>query len=548
MHFTLQKTEALCSSAMSLTNHTLTIFIYCHDAGRMMSLRTKTVIVTALLILILTLALFLRLYHLDQESLWSDEAFTVHHASVQDWDEFIRFISTTEAAPPGHYLFLHYWINWFGDSEFSVRFPSVIFGVLSIVLLFLILQRLWEEKPWGRRAALLASLFMATSMLQVLFSQEARLYSLFTLLTLAAVYFFVRMLSEKEKLSTKENNGSVQFWYYLLIAAAFYVNYLAAAVMALFTLVIISKVRKKEISLSFLRRWLWWHAVVVLAVLLLVWPVLHSQFSILNTGLREILMGKGLPSLFASMGLFFYALPAVLFILGAAVLLWLEKPFTRLLQHRSFDVLFSFIVFAAGSAYLYLSFFPLTMMDIAITRFPITHSYFLLRHAFFLVPLWYVFLAWKLSTLRWRKVALIMAILVLAVSGTALYEYYSQTTKVEWRDAMSFIAEESADAPAGNIPLILLDHGGFSNTFLLPYYYPGQERLVLLTSSSGPRKPYQELSDEEALQSVQDEEEFWLVLAGNSKTGYYYRDVLDGHYTRTVHRQFKGVEVYGYGK
>ncbi len=502
--------------------------------------------IIVLLLIILAVAFSLRLYQLDRESLWTDEAFTVHHAQVQDWDEFVRLISTTEAAPPGHYLFLHYWMGWFGSSEFSVRFPSVIFGVLSIVLLFLILQQLWKEKPWGRNAALLASLFMATSMLQVLFSQEARIYSLFTLLTLLAAYFLAGMLAAQYmECKGQKARGNAQLWYYLSMAAAFYVNYLAVAVMALFTLVVVSKMRKKEISLSFLRQWLWWHAVVILAVLLLVWPVLFSQFTILNEGLHEILAGKGLPSLFASMGLFFYALPAAFAVIAAALLLWLEKPVTRLLCFPSFDFLFSFIVFAAGSAYLYLSFFPLELLGLAITRFPITHSYFLLRHGFFLVPLWYVFLAWKISTLRWRKVTALMAILVLAVSGTALYEYYSQTTKAEWRDAMSFIADESADTSAGNIPLILLDHGGLSNTFLLKYY-SGQERLVLLTSSSRPREPHRELSDEESLQSVKDEEEFWLVLAGNKKTGYHYRDVLDAHYTRTVHRQFKGVEVYGY--
>ena len=480
------------------------------------------------LFLLLLLALGLRLYALDAESLWADEAFTVHHAQEQDYNKFMTLISTTEAAPPGHYLFLHYWLWWFGNSEFSVRFPSVLFGVAAVAVLFLIVRQLGNEKM-----ALLASLFMATSMLQVLFSQEARLYSLFTLLVLLAVYCLLNSILQEKKW--------LYFWGYLAVMAlALTVNYLAIVVMALAIVMLWFAARNKKISELFFWRCLGLQGILLLALGWWLGPIFTTQFAGLNQGLSEALVRKGLPSFLAGFGLFFYALPVLALTLSAGLLIWIRPTILRLVQRTGFDTFFSFLVIGAGSVYLYVSFFPLTLANIPLLRYPLTHSYFLIRHSFFLVPLWYVFLAWKISSLRWKHLAVLMTIIILMVSGTALYEYYTQTTKAEWREATAFIAEQSKGAP-----LILLDKSGFSNIFLLNYYYPDKYHLLKLTFSDKPRE-FSQLADEEVLSRLRWEREFWLVLAGNTRTGYHYRDLLDQHYVRDVPKQWYQIEGYHY--
>ena len=480
------------------------------------------------MLIIIVLALGLRLYELDTESLWADEAFTIHHAQLQNWSQFIQRISTTEAAPPGHYLLLHYWIQWFRNSEFSVRFPSVIFGVLSVVVLLVIVRRLWNEQ-----VAVLSGLFMSTSMLQVLFSQEARLYSLFTFLVLLSAYFFMNvMVNERKKASFLA--------YVITISAAFYVNYLTIMLIAFYSLFLLFSARKRKISSALWGKWLLVHSLLLVVVGLALWPILKIQFSSLNTGLRDVLISKSLPPVLASLGLFFYTLPVLVFVFFLLLVLWGRKLVNRVLTHPRFDAFFSLIVITAGSIYLYFSFFPVTLLTIPITRYPITHSYFLIRHSFFLAPLWYVFLAWKISSLRWRKTAAVMMIIVLLVSATALYEYYRLSTKPEWREAAQFIAGQSPTAP-----LILLDKSGISNEFLLDYYYPQEYRLLKLTFSEQPRQ-FKQLADEEVLLQVQGEEEFWLILARNTKTGDYYRDLLDRQYQRDISREFYQVKVYHY--
>ena len=172
-----------------------------------------------LLLLIILLAFALRLYQLDKESLWMDEAFSVHHAQEKDLLSLLTFVSTTEAAPPGHYLLLHYWIALFGSSEFSLRFPSVLFGVLSLALLFKIVKMVFSTK-----IALLSVFFMSVSMIEILYSQEARLYSLFTFLSLLSAFFFLKLfLAERQKEKTVRHYLS----YFLSMALALYTNYLA---------------------------------------------------------------------------------------------------------------------------------------------------------------------------------------------------------------------------------------------------------------------------------------------------------------------------------
>ena len=82
-----------------------------------------------ILAVILFFGLFLRVYALGSESIWQDEGFSVSVAHMN----LSELIATTAADvhPPLYYLLLHYWISIFGDSEFSCRFLSALFGYVN---------------------------------------------------------------------------------------------------------------------------------------------------------------------------------------------------------------------------------------------------------------------------------------------------------------------------------------------------------------------------------------------------------------------------------
>jgi len=140
-------------------------------------------------ILIFTLGIFLRVFLLDEESLWLDEGTSLKIAKLKTL-EIVKLES--DANPPLYYLILHFWIKIFGDSEFSVRFPSVIFGSATIFIVFKLLS------SFDREVALLSSLLTSISTFLVFYSQEARAYSLFLMISTLSYLFLLEALKRGE--------------------------------------------------------------------------------------------------------------------------------------------------------------------------------------------------------------------------------------------------------------------------------------------------------------------------------------------------------------
>ncbi len=143
------------------------------------------------LILILLLSFFLRVFLLDFESLWLDEGSSIRFAKLGVAEIFES--TQTDAHPPLYYLLLHFWIKIFGDSEFSVRFPSVIFGVLTVWVVYK-----FCFKFWSRNVAILSSLIVGISTFQVFYSQEARMYSLLCFLSTLSFFYFMKILRDDQ--------------------------------------------------------------------------------------------------------------------------------------------------------------------------------------------------------------------------------------------------------------------------------------------------------------------------------------------------------------
>ena len=148
-----------------------------------------------LLILIFLLGFALRLYHIDTLDIWRDESFSINVATQPL--HMILDITIKDIHPPLHLILLHFWMKAFGSSAFSVRMTSLIFGMLTIYFTYL-LSTLVFSKPTYR---LLTTLFVSLNPMLIIYSQEARCYSMFTTLTVAAIYFACRMNS-KARLNT----------------------------------------------------------------------------------------------------------------------------------------------------------------------------------------------------------------------------------------------------------------------------------------------------------------------------------------------------------
>ncbi len=98
--------------------------------------------------------------------------------------------SLTTAHPPLMFLLLHWWIK-IGSSEFILRLPFVVAGILFAYLMFL-----WVDRVAGRNAALMALSLCLLSPSLVTLSAEARQYSLMLLFCGASLYYIERAFQE----------------------------------------------------------------------------------------------------------------------------------------------------------------------------------------------------------------------------------------------------------------------------------------------------------------------------------------------------------------
>jgi len=148
-----------------------------------------------LLILLILLGSFLRFYHLDYNSLWYDEAFTLftaNHSLPGIWDivannapDLANVVLAGEFNPPLFYYLEHFMLV-FGQSEFVLRFIPAFLGVLTIPVFYSIGKEFADEDIGIIMAALLSF-----SPFHVFFSQEARAFSMMLFIFSLAFFFFL---------------------------------------------------------------------------------------------------------------------------------------------------------------------------------------------------------------------------------------------------------------------------------------------------------------------------------------------------------------------
>lgn len=148
---------------------------------------------------ILFLAAVLRVIKLDQ-SLWLDEAINVLAAKDLNLLEYLTKYPIGDFHPPGYFFILWIWTHLEVSGEVAVRFPSVIFGTLTIYLVYLLGKELFSEQSSSsnRKTELIAALLMALAPLHIYYSQEARMYALATFAVTLSMLFFIRLLNGRK--------------------------------------------------------------------------------------------------------------------------------------------------------------------------------------------------------------------------------------------------------------------------------------------------------------------------------------------------------------
>jgi 4-amino-4-deoxy-L-arabinose transferase-like glycosyltransferase len=134
------------------------------------------------------LAFALVMLRLDAKSMWWDESLSLLRAQsdlVTLLSGRITFggIVSVDQHPPLYFAALSGVRAMAGESDFALRLLSALASVLTVAICYALARRLL-----GGQVAALAALFVAASPLLLWYGQEARMYTLATLLALTALY------------------------------------------------------------------------------------------------------------------------------------------------------------------------------------------------------------------------------------------------------------------------------------------------------------------------------------------------------------------------
>jgi uncharacterized membrane protein len=206
------------------------------------------------LVAVLALGVFSRFYTLDHKILSSDEVFTALRISgytvgevkavdrplrAEEWQRYqgvnperglrdtIRSL-IEDVHPPLFFLMLRFWEQWFGSSLEVMRSLAAVFSLLILPCLYWLCRELFEAPM----VAWMAVALMAVSPFHVLYAQEARPYSLWTVTILLSSVAFLRALRLR----------SAHGWamYAATVALGIYVHYLTVLLVAAYGLYIVA--------------------------------------------------------------------------------------------------------------------------------------------------------------------------------------------------------------------------------------------------------------------------------------------------------------------
>lgn len=512
-----------------------------------------------LLIAITALGGLLRLYRVGDKNLWLDEAFSVWMSSHTLPDLF-GWLVRIDQHPPLYYTLLHFWL-WFGDGAGQVRTLSALLGTLTIPVVYAIGRRLS-----GPSVGLIAALILALSPFHVRFAQETRMYTLLTLTASLALLALTHLLTDPRAATTPMGRQLGEFvrgvrwrwppvhavatdlaWLgFMIFTAATLLSHNTAVFFPVAINIFVfglmlwqrlqrnalhSRVMTGGLVVPSLSHWLWAQTGVFL-----LWSPWLIPFVIQSMGVyrefwippptwamvaetQKTFVNAFLPSQI-SWDEWIWSAFGLLALLG--LLQWRKRPAVALL------LLALFVLPQAGEWLVSL-------------RRPLYYDRTLI---WVTIPL-YLLLAAGVARLRFRPLLLVSLILIAAIAGLSLRNYYTNFEKEEWREAAAYVAynAHSDDLVLFNATWVQIPFDYYFRSANLPVAEHG---VPVDLFDRGILEPKMAASDLPRLRSlIRDRDRVWLVYSHD-----WYTDpeklipvtLLETMYM-VERRQFFGVEV-----
>ncbi len=445
-----------------------------------------------LLLVVLFVGIILRVYGLSEQCYWLDEIRTLN--VVQGGLDSI----ISGGRPPIYLVFAHFWFESFGVSEVATRLLSIIFGVSSIVLIYIIGKSLFDQK-----VGVLSAFFMSVSKFQIYYSQELRYYSLYELLTLISFFFYIRLLNSKSYIYT--------VLYILSTILLYYTHDFAVLIIAAQNLYVLIKYKTLR---SIIAKWFLSQFIILLGIA----PRFIERFG-------DSAIGKGAPnwisspSMWSPLNTIYNYMGfkinnsivddiAIIFLLIGTVIYFLiigkEKWMKSLNQSiavfkRSWNI-------KSETMIVVLWFFvPIALILIASE---VLKPMYLDRYLICSAPACYILVALLLTKVK--KVIPIGIILITytILISPGLYHYYTKPVREDWREVGSYIKENDKRRN----PMVLISYHSLPS---FKWYNKGNYEYCRLRKRTDLAKLFNGQIDQykdKKVCNLDDIDHFWLIL------------------------------------
>ncbi|MBZ0282926.1 MAG: glycosyltransferase family 39 protein [Anaerolineae bacterium] len=463
-------------------------------------------IIYMVVISIILIAAALRFLNLGKTNFWYDEMAALRYASN---------LSTFDVHPPLYYATLNVLLK-FNQSEFILRLPSAIAGVVSVLFIYLIGRQLS-----GLKITILTMLLASISPLLIWHSQEARMYSQALMFVLMTVYFYILILK----------NGSRFAW----------LGYAVAAVLAVYSHLYSGLIPiTLSIHLLLFRRDLLSRWIIAQAILL----VAYTPWLIILASLPAKQIGTVRPVSILHIFYNYYAFTTG-YSLGPTINELRAHHISVLIPYLALILplaITTSILVIAGIYHQWRQNREKAMLIILWATVPVFIAVFIpllrqsmifnVRYVLVSLPAYLWLLASGIEKLG-RRIGTVALIVIITYSGISLYNHYfnSRYAKEDVRSAANYVTQEIQ--PDDHILVITVGS-------LFNWYFHSDNPIV---TSSQPQPAIELVTN-----AARNTNTLWLVEARAWQTdpNGEIKSYLNDNYQVLEERNFSGVQIYKY--
>ena len=472
---------------------------------------------------------------LFHQSLRLDESQSLWVSTKSVW-AIIQYLSL-DVHVPLYELILHFWLQIFGVSIIAARSLSFLFFIASLPMLYLV-----AKKASNTSIALLTITLYSLSPFILWYSFEARMYTMFTLITIVSHYYFLKLIR------TNGQKGQVGYFFATLFGLYTHYFFVLLIISQCIFLAVYHRQRYMEQKKSVLLAQ--YPYILKKGIIAFIPPLLLSILLFLPWAIYFILQGAAgntqpeIPpstvyDLFQAVVNFLFGF-SPLTIQSMLVALWplCIIPIFFLFSKRS----------APTKIHNMLYFVSVTILPVVIC-FLVSYykPIFLARYLIFITPSFFFLLSWMLFQTSKQLSTLVISIFAFIMFSFVVIQNISNSTPVKenYEGVVRYLNTHvtPSDIVAISTPFTI---------YPIEYYYTGSATIVTIplwdVYKSGSIPPYTTAKLATQMKSYASVyQDIYVVLSYDQGYEASIKKYLDTHYQRKLLKEFSpGLELREY--